>query len=215
MKWTIIYTKIYIPDAIHIQRFVFNKIDLRLFFHAKFFSLFIKKCLPCLCIFLYRENQSWLWNVLPHSKHHKVGSTRWYYILLWRVEYSSEYKYSTLYTYGGFVKIVQAHPTIFDCKGSCWLQAIARIANWEWIDIGDSERVMMVREDVSLRRWLQTASERYNEITFNSPNDVYNYKAPDPWISLMIGAVSFWPRKTSWMHFRELYLKCAQYTIVG
>jgi hypothetical protein len=46
-------------------------------------------------------------------------------------------------------------------------------------------------EDVSVRRWLQSASALYDEITFKAPNDLYNYKAPDPWIAFMLGGVSF------------------------
>ena len=51
----------------------------------------------------------------------------------------------------------------------------------------------MSGEDLSNWRWLETASEIYNDLTFKKPNDVYNYKAPDPWIAFMLGGVSLDP----------------------
>ena len=52
---------------------------------------------------------------------------------------------------------------------------------------------MMTEADESRWRWLETASELYNDLTFKSPNDVYNYKAPDPWVAFMLGGVSLGP----------------------
>lgn len=88
----------------------------------------------------------------------------------------------------GFVKIA----TGINNSTAIYLLVLAyRVSRVGSGELEDSERVMMDGEDLFLRRWLQTASELYDEITFNAPNDVYNYKAPDPWISFMIGAVSF------------------------
>ena len=41
-------------------------------------------------------------------------------------------------------------------------------------------------------RWLQPASEAYDQLTFQK-NDLYHQKAPDAWISFMIGGVSTIP----------------------
>ncbi len=41
-------------------------------------------------------------------------------------------------------------------------------------------------------RWLQPASEAYDQLTFEK-NDLYHQKAPDAWISFMIGGVSTIP----------------------
>ena len=48
-------------------------------------------------------------------------------------------------------------------------------------------------EDESRWRWLATASELYNDLTFKEPSDTYNMKAPDPWVAFMLGGVSFDP----------------------
>jgi hypothetical protein len=42
-------------------------------------------------------------------------------------------------------------------------------------------------------RWLQTASDAYDQLTFQK-NDLYHQKAPEPWISFMIGGVSTWQK---------------------